>query len=80
MLTHQASQTNTTLHNLFWKAEKKISTVSVCIFPQKTLNTIKAKQKTACDWTALDDDCHLYQDDSQTLKNNRCLLHNKEKH
>lgn len=67
------SQTNMTLHNLFWKAEKKTLTVSACIFPQKTLNLIKAKQKRGCGWTALDDDCHLYQVDW-------CLLHNREKH
>lgn len=27
MVIHQASQTNMTLHNLFWKAEKKILTL-----------------------------------------------------
>lgn len=69
MLIHQVSQTNTTLHNLFWKAEKKISSVSACIFPQKkTPNQIKAKRKSAYDWTSLDDDCHLYQVNSQTLQ------------
>lgn len=68
MLIHQASQTNMTLHNLFWNAEKRIGTALAHIFPQKPLNPIKAKQKSPCDWTALNDDCRLSQVDSQILE------------
>lgn len=79
MLIHQASQTNTTLHNLFWKAEKKIWSVSPVFSLKKPLNLIKAKRKCACDWTALDDDCHWSPSWFTNIKINRCLLHNREK-
>lgn len=50
------------------KQKRKYELFQPLFLLKKTLNPIKAKQKSTCDWTALDDDCHLYQVDSQRLK------------